>query len=71
MSNKIIRFKRLFKSLDEVGEVKLMKSILKYLCEMKYSVSNEGILAIFNTLSPTTVHINSQSNACLSVMSLG
>lgn len=47
MSNKDSRFKRLFKSMEEVGEIKLMKNLIKYLVAAKYRASNDALSAIF------------------------
>lgn len=48
MSNKDQRFKRLFNSLENVGEIKLMKTLLSYLVQATYASSNDDISAIFN-----------------------
>jgi hypothetical protein len=50
MSNKDIRFKRLFKSLEDVGEMKLMKSLLSYLANNTYQSSDSEIATIFERL---------------------
>lgn len=47
MSNKDTRFKRLFKSMENVGEIKLMKSIIAYLVETTYKASDTELLEIF------------------------
>lgn len=48
MSNKDSRFKRLFKSMENVGEIKLMKDIISYLVHTTYTASNDDLSAIFN-----------------------
>ena len=48
MSNKDSRFKRLFKSMENVGEIKLMKDIISYLVRTTYTASNDDLSAIFN-----------------------
>lgn len=47
MSNKDARFKRLFKSMKEVREMKLLESLLTYLINNTYSASDEKIISIF------------------------
>jgi len=47
MSNKDERFKRLFRAMVNVGEIKLMKSIISYLVTHTYQSSNAEISAIF------------------------
>lgn len=47
MSNKDIRFKRLFNSMKNIGEMKLFDSILAYLVSTTYSASNDDLLNIF------------------------
>jgi len=47
MSNKDSRFKQLFKSMENVGEIKLMKSLISYLVRTTYKVSDDEIAAIF------------------------
>lgn len=47
MSNRDIRFKRLFKSLENIGEMKLMKALLIYLIRHQYSLKEPEILSIF------------------------
>lgn len=47
MSNKDIRFKRLFKSMKDVGEMKLLESILTYLVTNTYSTSDKDLIALF------------------------
>lgn len=48
MSNKDKRFKQLFKVMENVGEFKLMKSLLSYFTTVKYSATENEIVAIFN-----------------------
>lgn len=47
MSNKDIRFKRLFKAMEDVGEMKMMKALISYLVNTTYNASDHEILAIF------------------------
>lgn len=47
MSNKDIRFKRLFMSMKEMGEMKLLKSILTYLLTATYNAENVEIISLF------------------------
>lgn len=47
MSNKDVRFKRLFKSMKGIGEIKLMESLITYLANNTYQASNDRILEIF------------------------
>lgn len=47
MSSKDVRFKRLFKSLKEVGEMKLMKGILEYLVDATYDTNPSALTALF------------------------
>lgn len=46
LSNKDSRFKRLFKSMENVGEIKLMKSLISYLADKTYEASDEKMMAI-------------------------
>ena len=50
MSNKDIRFKRLFKSLEDVGEMKLFKSLISYLANNTYKASDSEITTMFERL---------------------
>ena len=47
MSNKDIRFKRLFKTMQDVGEMALLKSVLTYLVDNTYSASTAALTALF------------------------
>lgn len=47
MSNKDVRFKRLFRSMKEVGEMKLLESLLTYLVGKTYNASDDELLSIF------------------------
>ena len=47
MSNKDSRFKRLFKSMENVGEIKLMRNLISYLLNSGYGASNAELDAIF------------------------
>lgn len=47
MSNKDPRFKRLFRSMKGIGEIKLMESLIAYLANNTYQASNEKISEIF------------------------
>lgn len=47
MSNKDPRFKRLFKSMEDACEIKLMKSLISYLANDTYNVSDHKLSAIF------------------------
>ena len=47
MSNKDVRFKRLFKSMRGIGEMKLMETLMEYLVANTYHSSSETIVAIF------------------------
>lgn len=50
MSNKDIRFKRLFNSMRGTGEMKLMESLVSYLVANTYHSSDNDISAIFNEI---------------------
>lgn len=50
MSNKDVRFKRLFKSMKDTGEMKLIRSVLTYIISNPYQVSDKDILNIFSGL---------------------
>lgn len=47
MSNKDIRFKRLFKAIKVTGEMKLLESVLTYLIDNCYQISDQEILNLF------------------------
>jgi hypothetical protein len=47
MSNKDYRFKLLFKSLENFGEFKLLKSLISYFVSTTYKASDEEINTIF------------------------
>lgn len=47
MSNKDSRFKRLFKSMENVGEIRLMKSVIAYLVGTTYKASDAELIKIF------------------------
>lgn len=51
MSNKDARFKRLFKSMRDVGEMKLFGSVLNYLIEASYGVDDGEIISLFSALN--------------------
>lgn len=48
LSNKDIRFKRLFKSMKGFGEMKLLESVLSYLVSKTYSVVEEELITFFH-----------------------
>lgn len=48
MSNKDIRFKRLFKSMKDVGEMKLLESVLTYLVSTTYNANDDEIISFFH-----------------------
>ena len=48
MSNKDARFKRLFKSIKGAGEMKLLESLLTYLVNNTYNVSEDEIFSLFH-----------------------
>ena len=50
MSNKDPRFKRLFMSMKDVGEMKLLESVLSYLISNPYLVSDDVVLNLFDRL---------------------
>lgn len=50
MSNKDYRFKRLFKAMEDVGEMKLLKTLIDYLVNNTYQASDGAIIAIFQEL---------------------
>lgn len=47
MSNKDTRFKRLFKAMKDVGEMKLLESILTYLVSTTYNADNNKLISFF------------------------
>lgn len=49
MSNKDIRFKRLFKSMKEVSEMKLLESVLTYLVSKTYEAVDDELLSFFHS----------------------
>jgi hypothetical protein len=50
MLNKDPRFKRLFMSMKDVGEMKLLESVLSYLISNPYLVSDDVVLNLFDRL---------------------
>lgn len=51
MSNEDARFKHLFKSMRDVGEMKLFSSVLTYLIEASYGVDDVVIISLFSALN--------------------
>lgn len=49
MSNKDARFKSLFKSMNNVGEMKLLRSVLTYFVSTTYNARNDELIALFIT----------------------
>lgn len=49
LSNKDSRFKKLFSSMENMGEIRLMKKLISYLVRASYSSSNHDISEIFNS----------------------
>lgn len=47
MSNKDARFKRLFKSMKDIGEMKLLESVLNYLVSTTYNADDDEIVSFF------------------------
>lgn len=47
MSNKDARFKRLFKSMKDIGEMKLLESVLNYLVSTTYNADDDEIVPFF------------------------
>ena len=47
MSNKDTRFKNLFRAMQHVREIKLMKSLISYLISRTYKASNSELVGIF------------------------
>ena len=47
MSNKDLRFKRLFKSMRASGEIKLMELLISYFVTHRYTISDKAISDIF------------------------
>ncbi len=47
MSNKDVRFKRLFRSMKDVGEMKLLEAVLTYLVNTTYNAKEDVILSFF------------------------
>lgn len=48
MSNKDVRFKLLFKSMKDVGEMKLLKTVLTYLVSTTYNADEDKIATFFD-----------------------
>lgn len=48
MSNKDVRFKLLFKSMKDVGEMKLLKTVLTYLVSTTYNADEDKIASFFH-----------------------
>lgn len=48
MSNKDPRFKRLFRAMGDIGEIKLLKSLISYLVTNTYKATDDKISLIFN-----------------------
>lgn len=48
MSNKDVRFKRLFKSMENVGEIKLLKTVLSYFIDKTYNSKDSDLINLFN-----------------------
>lgn len=48
MSNKDSRFKKLFISIKDLGEMKLLNSILHYLVNATYKAKDEDLILLFN-----------------------
>ncbi len=48
LSNRDPRFKKLFRAMENEGEVKLLKTLLSYLVSAKYDASDSEIVKIFN-----------------------
>lgn len=47
MSNKDSRFKRLFKSMENLGEIKLMRSLLLYFMNVNYNICDIELKELF------------------------
>lgn len=47
MSNKDVRFKRLFRSMKDVGEMKLLETVLTYLVSTTYNADNDKLISFF------------------------
>jgi len=47
MSSKDVRFKRLFSAMKNVGEMKLLASLLAYLVHNTYNSSDENLVSLF------------------------
>lgn len=52
MSSKDSRFKKLFRDMEDTGEIKLMKSLVSYLVNTTYKASTDGINTIFSSNRP-------------------
>lgn len=48
MSNKDVRFKLLFKSMKDVGEMKLLKTVLTYLVSTTYNADEDKVASFFH-----------------------
>lgn len=53
MSNKDVRFKRLFKSMKNVGEMKLLESVLTYLVSNTYHAKDQDMESLFQIRQTT------------------
>lgn len=53
MSNKDIRFKRLFKSIENAHEMRILKALLSHLADKTYYASDDEIKSIFITVGNT------------------
>lgn len=47
MTNRDTRFKRLFRAMQDYGEIRLLKTIISYFVENTYKSSDKGIADIF------------------------
>ena len=47
MTNRDIRFKQLFRAMQDYGEIRLLKTIISYFVENTYKSSDKGIADIF------------------------
>lgn len=48
MSNKDVRFKLLFKSMKDIGEMKLLKTVLTYLVSTTYNADEDKVASFFH-----------------------
>lgn len=53
MTNRDIRFKQLFRAMQDYGEIRLLKALISYFVENTYKSSDEGIADIFQALLST------------------